>query len=70
VKTRAEFENYCRKNGFELSDHADKIIAAIDARNGHCPCRTQDVPCPCPTHMEEIEETSSCHCNLFKKKYG
>jgi hypothetical protein len=56
---------YCEGKPFKLSEYADKIIDRIIIRDGHCPCRPEDVPCPCPSHREEISKDGHCHCNLF-----
>ena len=65
--TKMELEKHCEKKKFKLSEFADKVIAAINRRNGNCPCRKEDVLCPCPTHEQEIEQMGACHCNLFVK---
>lgn len=56
-------------NGFVLSSHALKIVPMIRANDGNCPCKKSrgEVPCPCPTHKEEIESNGHCTCNLFLK---
>ena len=66
--TREELDKYCAGKSFYLSRYADKVIAAVNRRNGNCPCRKEEVPCPCPMHEKEIEDTGACHCNLFVRK--
>jgi ferredoxin-thioredoxin reductase catalytic subunit len=55
-------------DGFKLSSYTDKIIKRIMARNGNCPCRKEDVPCPCEFRFKDIQDTGACHCNLFESK--
>jgi ferredoxin-thioredoxin reductase catalytic subunit len=69
IKDRSFFEKFAEENGFELSLIADKVITAINKKNGNCPCRINPVVvCPCPMHKEEIETMGRCTCNLFVKK--
>ena len=69
--TETEFykklEEYCGGKDFELSDHAEKIVKMILKRGGNCPCSVEDMKCPCPNHLKEIEEMGHCHCTLFIK---
>ena len=65
---REYFEEFAHVNNIALSDMADKVIAAINKKNGNCPCRVEEVQCPCPMHREEIEEKGRCTCNLFVRK--
>jgi len=60
-----DLKKYCRGKWFSLSDDAEKIYAAIKKRNGCCPCRVNDVMCPCPDHLEELELNRRCKCGLF-----
>lgn len=45
-------------------EHVVKVVEALDKRNGMCPCRTDDVLCPCPDFYNE----DKCICRLFIKK--
>jgi ferredoxin-thioredoxin reductase catalytic subunit len=62
-----DLRKYAESQGYKLSEYAEKIYARILVRNGCCPCRTDDVMCPCPDHYEEIERTGKCHCNFFMR---
>lgn len=73
------YEKYAEGNGLELTENADKIIAAVEKCDNHCPCKyaiwkktrpdeLNKIICPCEDHMKEIEETGFCHCHLFRKK--
>lgn len=63
------YKMYSEKNGYALSEHAEKIIKRIEACGGTCPCKANDTTniCPCPNHKKEIEENGHCTCNLFIK---
>jgi len=65
---RTFFEDYAKNNNLKLSSIADKVIKAINKKNGNCPCRMKEVPCPCPMHKDEVEKQGSCTCNLFVKR--
>ena len=65
---KIELDKYCEGKTFQLSKYADKVIAAVNKRNGNCPCRKEEVQCPCPMHVKEIFENGACHCNLFVKR--
>ena len=65
---REECEKICEENGFALSSMADKIIAAVNKKDGNCPCRLSPVKCPCPMMKVEVKEDGRCTCNLFIKK--
>ena len=68
IVTREFLEDFCRNKSFTLSDNADKIILAVNKKEGNCPCRLQSVQCPCPMHEQEVEEKGRCTCNLFIKR--
>jgi len=63
-----DLETYTRGKSFELSEHAEKIYAAIKRRNGCCPCRVEESMCPCADHLGEIEKDGCCKCNLFVRR--
>lgn len=65
---RSELSKHAEAFGYELSEHADAIIRALQRNNGNCPCRKDLVPCPCPGHHEDILKGSKCHCGLFVKR--
>jgi len=67
-KIRKQMEEYAADNNMVLSEHADKIIARTIARDGNCPCRVEEVKCPCPQCKEEVEANGQCHCTLFLKQ--
>ncbi|MCQ2603708.1 MAG: ferredoxin thioredoxin reductase catalytic beta chain [Spirochaetia bacterium] len=56
--------------GFRLNpdkDYVAQIIAGIQHKNGHCPCRlkTDDTTlCPC----DEFISSGICKCHLFLKE--
>lgn len=56
--------------GFRLNEdkaHVDKIIAAMEKKNGHCPCRiTADETTLCP--CDDFIDSGVCRCNLFVPK--
>jgi len=58
---------YAKAKGWKLSDVSDTVIKGLLKREGNCPCRMEDVLCPCPDHEKEIEVTGTCHCHLFVK---
>lgn len=62
------FEAYASSKGIFLSEHADNIIKAVLRKNGNCPCRVEETPCPCSSHLEEVKKEGKCHCSLFLKK--
>jgi len=68
VITREFLEKFCKGKPFTLSDKADKIILAVNRKDGNCPCRLQPTPCPCHMHEKEIEERGQCTCNLFVRR--
>ena len=68
IITRKFLEKFCEGKLFTLSEKADKIIAAVNRKEGNCPCRLQPTPCPCPMHEKEIEERGQCTCNLFVRR--
>ena len=53
--------------GYKINDneeHVNVIIEGLKRKNGHCPCKIQEIPenlCPC----DEFTETKHCHCNLW-----
>ena len=52
-------------------DHCKKILAALEKKSGHCPCRIDVSPatvCMCEDFIRQMQEESSghCHCNLFQ----
>ncbi len=55
--------------GYKLNpdnEHVAKIIAGIQKKSGHCPCRInkdETTLCPC----DEFVNESICKCNLFVK---
>ncbi len=55
--------------GYKLnpdSEHLMKIIAGINKKDGHCPCRVnrdESTLCPC----DEFVNDNICKCNLFIK---
>lgn len=55
--------------GYKLnadSAHVQKIIEGLHKKNGHCPCRLQEIPenqCPCDQFVNE----GICKCKLFIK---
>jgi len=65
IITREFLEEFCKDKTYILSNNADKIIAAVNKKEGKCPCRIQPTPCPCPMHEQEVEEKGRCTCNLF-----
>jgi hypothetical protein len=64
-----DLEKYCVGKHFNLSNKAPKIYMAIKRRNGNCPCRVEEVMCPCPEGEEEIRFDGKCKCGLFVSKY-
>jgi len=64
-----DLQTYCEGKCFKLSPHAEKIYEAIKRRNGCCPCRVEEVMCPCPDHLDELLENDKCTCNLFVSSY-
>ena len=60
-----DLEKYCKGKGFKLSDLADRVYRLIRENRGSCLCRVEDIMCPCPMHIKEIEEFGHCKCNLF-----
>lgn len=63
-----DLEKYTEGKDFKLSGCAKNVYAAIERRNGCCPCRVEETPCPCPTHLSEIEEDGKCKCSLFVRR--
>lgn len=66
--TIEDLEKFCEGKEFKLSEYAPKILKRIVLREGHCPCRQELVPCPCPMHEQEISAYGHCHCNLFVRR--
>ena len=65
---REFLENYAEENSMDLSYMADKVIAAINRKDGNCPCRIERTPCPCSMMKKEVESKGKCTCNLFTKR--
>jgi ferredoxin-thioredoxin reductase catalytic subunit len=66
---KEEIEQYALANNIHLGKHADRIIEMIERNNGNCPCVVKEaVPCPCPTHKEDILQKGKCKCGLFTLK--
>jgi ferredoxin-thioredoxin reductase catalytic subunit len=65
--TREDLEKFCEGKSFKLSEYADKIIEKINKRGGFCPCRLQNIECPCPMHEDEIKNKGFCTCRLFEE---
>ena len=65
---REYFEDYAEANNMDLSSMADKVITAINKKDGNCPCRIEKTPCPCPMMKKEVETKGKCTCNLFVKR--
>lgn len=63
--TRDEAERFAKQHGYRLTSIADNVLKAIDRRDGNCPCRQEDIPCPCPGIHEDIKKRGTCHCHLF-----
>ena len=67
---------YCSEVGATITinpdkEHVKKIRAALQKKNGHCPCsliQSEDTLCPCKEFREQ-EEDGFCHCQLYKKEY-
>lgn len=68
VMIKRLLEAYASAKDISLSEHSDNIIKAVLRKNGNCPCRLDETPCPCSSHLEEVEKDGKCHCNLFVKK--
>lgn len=66
--TREQMQEIADQHGYALSDKADVVIKGVNKKNGNCPCRLQEVPCPCSFMVEEVERDGRCTCNLFIKK--
>lgn len=55
--------------GFRLNTdqkYVDAIIAGVQKKEGHCPCRVNvddTTLCPC----DDFVENGNCQCNLFVK---
>lgn len=53
--------------GYRLNpdaDHVAKIVAAIEKKDGHCPCRiNKDTTTLCP--CDEFTGEGICKCSLF-----
>lgn len=60
---------YCKNKHFSLSENAETIYESIKRRRGMCPCRVDEVMCPCPDHLDEIDDVGHCKCNLFVRTY-
>ena len=67
-KTREFYENFCQNKDFELSKMADMVIKALNKKNGNCPCRLEETPCPCPMLEDDLKEKGRCTCGLFVRK--
>ena len=56
------------------AEYAQKILNALEKKNGYCPCRLQQTPeniCICREFREQIadpEFSGLCHCKLFYKE--
>jgi ferredoxin-thioredoxin reductase catalytic subunit len=62
---RNTLEVYAESKGFRLSDKSEKVMDSIIKNEGNCPCRAIAFTCPCPFHVNEVEDDGKCHCNLF-----
>lgn len=53
--------------GYRLNpdaEHVAKIIAGLEKKDGHCPCRiNKDISTLCP--CDEFTSVGICKCNLF-----
>jgi len=56
---------YADSKGYDISLN---ILSMVKKNNFNCPCRINDVPCPCPGHEEEISKNGTCTCGLFTVK--
>ena len=56
------------------AEYVKKLLAALEKREGFCPCRLMKVPdniCICREFREQIadpEFEGLCHCKLFYKE--
>ena len=60
-------QNIALGHNAELTEYSERVIKAINKKDGYCPCvpdMNPDTLCPCKTFREE----SKCHCNLFKQE--
>lgn len=72
-QTLEEFKSsifeHAEKNGLRVNpDFKWNKFERIMEREGgyYCPCRPFDlIKCPCPMHMDEIEQDGRCYCNLL-----
>ncbi|MCQ2389340.1 MAG: Sua5/YciO/YrdC/YwlC family protein, partial [Kiritimatiellae bacterium] len=55
------------------ADFVAKLKSALEARDGHCPCRLQRIPenkCPCAEFRGQMADpgfSGFCHCRLYWK---
>ena len=55
--------------GFRINknkEHVKVIMEGLLRKNGHCPCKVQQISenlCPC----DEFVESKICHCDLWVK---
>ena len=55
------------------AEYAQKILNALEKKNGYCPCRLQQTPeniCICREFREQIADpgfSGFCHCKLYYK---
>lgn len=51
------------------TQHVEKILSALKANDGYCPCaleKTPDTKCMCKEFREM--ESGTCHCGLYVKE--
>ena len=60
-----KFQEHADMMGFQLNERAPIVARGVIKREGHCPCRKNRVPCPCPTHLMDVKTDGQCHCGLF-----
>ena len=54
-------ERFAETNNVKIDEAVLKTVLELD----RCPCRLDNVPCPCPCAPEEITSRGRCHCGLF-----
>lgn len=52
------------------TEHANKILSALRANGGYCPCslvNSEDTKCKCKEFRDQIKNgiEGSCHCGLY-----
>lgn len=60
-------EKFAVENSLTLTANYRKILERIMKKNGNCPCRMDEVPCPCEDALQDVEENGKCHCGFFER---